>query len=133
MRRRTFLAGLAVLPALTFTGCTTTSSPRADRGTGVIVSYAAPYDKVWAALPSILADFGLKAASANEQEGIILAGPGSSTYGWGDRVVIFVERIGTQGNTRVEVVSQDALGTSIAANDWASKIHERLAIQFRRY
>ncbi len=133
MRRRLFLAGLAVLPTLTFTGCATTSNAQADRGKGVIVSYAAPYDKMWAALMDILKDLGLKVGSADEQQGVILIGQGASAFSWGERVAIFVERIGTQGNTRVEVVSKDALGTNITATDWAQRVHERLASRFKRY
>lgn len=133
MRRRTFLAGLAVLPTLTFTGCATTSSAQADRGKGVIVSYAAPFDQIWAALPDILKDLGLRAGSANEKDGVILVEQGASAWSWGERVAIFVERIGTQGNSRVEVVSKDALGTTLTATDWAKQIHARLASRFKRY
>ncbi len=133
MKRRLFMAGLAVLPALTFTGCATTSDAQADRGKGVIVSYAAPFDKVWAALPEILKDLGLHVGSANEKDGVILVDNGVSAFSWGERVAIFVERIGTQGNSRVEVVSKDALGTNLTATDWAPQIHARLASRFKRY
>jgi len=127
------MAGLAVLPGLTFTGCATTSNAQADRGKGVIVTYAAPFDKVWAALPEILKELGLHAGSANEKDGVILVERGASAWSWGERVAIFVERIGTQGNSRVEVVSKDALGTNITATDWAKQIHAKLASRFKRY
>lgn len=132
MKRRLFLAGVAVLPALTFSGCTTMADARADRGSGVIVSYAAPFDQIWAALPELLKELGLKVAGDNAQEGYVLVEHGASAFSWGERVAIFVERIGTKGNSRVEVVSKGALGVNVTATDWAKSIHDRLAQRFRR-
>jgi hypothetical protein len=71
-------------------------------------------------------------ASDNKAEGTILVDHGASAFSWGERVAIFVERIGTKGNSRVEVVSKGALGVNITATDWARQIHERLAQRFRR-
>jgi len=45
MKRRLFLGGIAVLAGLTFAGCSTVSDSRADRGTGVAASYAAPFEE----------------------------------------------------------------------------------------
>lgn len=132
MRRRAFLVLLAGAGALAAGGCSTVADARADRGSGVIVNYAAPFDKVWAALPEILKELGLKVAGDNMAEGTLLVEHGASTFSWGERVAIFVERIGTKGNSRVEVVSKGALGVNVTATDWAKSIHEKLAQRFRR-
>lgn len=132
MQRRRFLAGLAVLAALASSGCTTAADARADRGSGLAFSYAAPFEQVWAALPDILKDLGLRAAGDNPAEGYILVEHGASAFSWGERVAIFVERVGTRGHSRVEVVSKAALGINITATDWSKSIHERLAQRFRR-
>jgi hypothetical protein len=132
MKRRAFLGFCAAAGALAAGGCTTTADVRADRGSGVIVSYAAPFDKVWAALPEILKELGLRVAGDNMAEGYILVEHGASAFSWGERVAIFVERIGTKGNSRVEVVSKGTLGVNITATDWAKPIHDKLAQRFRR-
>ncbi|HNQ57607.1 MAG: hypothetical protein LC123_02900 [Burkholderiales bacterium] len=132
MRRRKFLAGLAVLPALTFSGCTTLADARAERGSGVVVNYAAPFDRLWSGLKDVLRELDLRPAGDNVAEGYILVEHGASAFSWGERVVIFVERIGTQGLTRVEVVSKAAVGTNATATDWAARIHEKLGQRFKR-
>lgn len=132
MRRRKFLAGLAVLPALTFSGCTTLADARAERGSGVVVNYAAPFDRLWSGLKDVLRELDLKPAGDNVAEGYILVEHGASAFSWGERVAIFVERVGTRGHSRVEVVSKAALGINITATDWSKSIHERLAQRFRR-
>ncbi len=132
MRRRDFLAFLSGAGALGAAGCSTVADVRADRGTGTIVNYAAPFDKVWAALPEILKELGLKVAGDHMAEGTLLVEHGTSAFSWGERVAIFVERIGTRGNSRVEVVSKGALGVNVAVADWAKQIHDKLALRFRR-
>jgi len=123
---------LAGAGALASAGCSTVADARAERGTGVIVNYAAPFDRIWAALPEILKDLGLKVAGDNMAEGYMLVDNGASAFSWGERVAIFVERIGTRGNSRVEVVSKAALGMNITAADWAKSIHDALAQRFKR-
>jgi uncharacterized lipoprotein len=132
MKRRGFLALLAGAGALGATGCSTTADARAERGSGVIVAYAAPFEKVWAAVPEILKELGLRVAGDNTAEGYILVEQGASAFSWGERVAIYVERIGTKGNSRVEVVSKGALGVNITATDWAKPIHDKLAQRFKR-
>lgn len=131
MRRRAFLALVAGAGALVAGGCSTMTNPRADRGTGVIVSYVAPYDQVWAALPVVLKDLGLRVVGDNMAEGIMQVEAGSS-FSWGDSATIFVERIGTRGHTRVEVATKGTLGVNLATGDLPKQIHDRLAQQFRR-
>lgn len=132
MRRRAFLSMLAGAGALAASGCSTVADARADRGTGVIVNYAASFDQMWSALPAVLKDLGLKVAGDNMAEGTVLVEGGASAFSWGERVAIFVERIGTRGYTRVEVVSKGALGINITATDWSKSIHEKLGHRFKR-
>ena len=132
MRRRVFLSMLAGAGALAASGCSTVADARADRGTGVIVNYVAPFDQMWSALPSVLQELGLKVAGDNMAEGTLLVEHGASGFSWGERVAIFVERIGTKGHSRVEVVSKNAVGVNVTASDWAPKIHEKLGQRFRR-
>jgi hypothetical protein len=123
---------LAGAGALAASGCSTVSDVRADRGTGVIVNYAAPFDQMWSALPSVLKELGLKVASENMAEGYMLIESGGSTYGWGDSAILFVERIGTKGNCRVEVAPKGTLGVNLSLSDWPKRIHDRLAQRFKR-
>jgi hypothetical protein len=132
MKRRTFLTMLAGAGALAASGCSSVSDARADRGSGVIVNYVAPFDKMWSTLPGVLGELGLKVAGDNMAEGTILAEHGASAFSWGERVVIIVERIGTKGHTRVEVVSKGALGVNLTVADWAKQIHDKIALHFRR-
>jgi uncharacterized lipoprotein len=123
---------LAAAGTVAVGGCSTVADARAERGTGAIVNYVAPFDRVWSTLPEILKELGLKVAGDNKAEGYMLIEHGASAFSWGERVAIFVERIGTKGHTRVEVVSKGALGVNIAATDWSKQIHDRLAQHFRR-
>lgn len=132
MERRAFLGLFAAAGALAASGCSTVADARADRGTGIIVAYAAPFEQVWATLREILKELGLRVASDNMAEGTILIEHGASAFSWGERVAIFVERIGTKGNSRVEVVSRGALGVNVTATDWAKPIHEKLGQRFKR-
>lgn len=132
MRRREFLALCAASAALATTGCATVADARAERGTGVIVVYAASFDEVWSALPAAMKELELKVAADNKTEGYLLAESGASAFSWGERIAVFVERVGTSGGIRVEVVSKRAVGANITATDWAPKIHEKLGKRFRR-
>ena len=131
MNRRAFLAAMAALSAAA--GCSSVSDPRAERGSGVIVSYAAPFDQVWGALPELLKEIGLKVTQQNPTEGYMLVEAAGSSYGWGDSATVFVERIGTKGNCRVEVAPKGTLGVNLSLGDWPKQIHDRLALRFRRH
>ena len=130
MRRRLLLCGIAVLAGLTFAGCATVSDTRAERGTGVIVSYAAPFDAVWAALPELLGELGIRVLGHDASQGYLLVEAGGSM---GDRATLYVERIGTKGNSRVEVALHRTLGVNLSLGDMPKDIHERLARRFRRF
>lgn len=132
MRRRAFLGMLAGAGMLAAGGCSSVRDPHADRGEGVIVNYVAPFDKMWATLPPVLNELGLKVAGDNMAEGILRVEQGASAIGWGESLVIFVERIGTKGHTRVEVVTKGTLGVNLSLSDWAKQIHDKLALHFKR-
>lgn len=132
MRRRVFLAMLAGAGALAAGACSTAADVRAERGKGVIVNYVAPFDQMWTALPAVLKELGLKVAGENAAEGTLLVEHGPTGFSWGEGVAIIVERIGTRGHTRVEVVSRGALGVNLTITDWAKQIHDKLAQHFRR-
>lgn len=132
MRRRAFLSMLAGAGALAASGCSTVSDARADRGTGVIVNYVAPFDQMWATLPTVLKELRLKVAGDNMAEGILHVEEGTSTISWGDRATIFVERIGTKGHTRVEIVTKGTLGINLSITDLPKLVHDKLALHFRR-
>lgn len=132
MRRRAFLGMLAGAGVLAAAGCSTISDPRSDRGTGVIVNYVAPYDQMWATLPVVLKELGLKVASDNVTEGIIQVEADGSSFSWGDSATIFVERIGTKGYTRVEVATKSTLGVNLTIGDMPKQIHDKLAQRFKR-
>ncbi|MEZ5615513.1 MAG: hypothetical protein R3E35_09880 [Rhodocyclaceae bacterium] len=130
MGRRLFLAGIAVLAGLTFAGCGTTSDARAERGTGVIASYAVPFEQVWAALPELLKELGIRVTGQNMAEGVMQVEGGGTM---GDSATIYVERIGTRGNSRVEVALGSTLGVNLSLGDMPKDIHKRLAQRFKRF
>jgi hypothetical protein len=103
-----------------------------ERGSGVIVVYAASFDQVWSTLPAVMKELELKVASDNKAEGILLVDAGVSAFSWGERIAIYVERVGTSGGIRVEVVSRRTVGTNVTAADWAPRIHEKLGKRFKR-
>ena len=129
MKRRLFLGGIAVLAGLTFAGCSTVSDSRADRGTGVAASYAAPFEEVWAALPELLKELGIRVTGQNANEGYMLVEGGGTM---GDSATIYVERIGTKGYCRVEVALGSTLGISLSLSDMPKDVHNRLAQRFKR-
>ena len=132
MKRRAFLGLFAAAGALAASGCSSVSDARADRGTGVIISYAAPFDQVWSALPELLKELGLRVGNQNMAEGYMQIESSGSSYGWGDGATLFVERIGTKGNCRVEVAPKGTLGVSLSLSDLPKQIHDKLSLRFRR-
>jgi hypothetical protein len=132
MKRREFLTFCVGAAAVASSGCATVSDARAERGTGVIVNYTGAYEHVWSAIVAIVKELDLKVAGDNKAEGYLVAETSVSAFSWGERIAVFVERIGTQGTTRVEVVSKRAIGANITASDWAPKIHEKLGQRFKR-
>ena len=140
MRRRDFLVLCAGAATLATTGCATMADDqrkslrdaRVERGSGVIVVYAAFYDQVWSALPAVMKELELRVASDNKAEGSLLAETGAAAFSRGERIAVFIERVGTSGGIRVEVVSGRSAGANASVDDWAPKIHEKLGKRFKR-
>ena len=124
-----FLALLA--GAVIAGGCSTVSDPAADRGAGVRFNYAVPFDQVWAALPDILKDIGMRITRQDKAAGYMLVEQGGA-FG-ANSATVYVEPIGTHGNSRIEVVAKGTLGINLGASDAEKSIHDRLAQRFRRF
>jgi len=129
MKRRNFIAAIAVLAGLTLGGCSTGSGSRAERGSGLVFSYAASFEEVWASLPEMLKELGIRVVGDNMAEGAMQVEGGGSM---GDSATIYVERIGTKGYCRVEVALGSTLGISLSLSDMPKDVHNRLAQRFKR-
>lgn len=113
---------LSILAAvLILSGCTTLGDARLAKGTGMMRSYDASFEKTWAATLCSVNGLGLPVAGDNKQEGYILAQRGMTAFSYGENIAIFIHKRGPKG-TDVEVVSKKAMQTNIFAPDWAPKI-----------
>lgn len=125
--RRNYLALFSIVVVLLIlTGCATMADARAAKGSGLSRIFAAPQERVWQAMPSVLTELGLSLAGDNRQEGYILAQRGVTTFSYGENVAIFIEPEAGTAKTRVEVVSKKAVKTQIFAPDWAKDILDKL-------
>ncbi|MBX3716283.1 MAG: hypothetical protein KF738_09820 [Burkholderiales bacterium] len=126
------LASLAAFAALALaTGCTTLADARAAKGSGPSREYAASMDKVWNTIPVVLKELELPLVSQNRAEGTVLAQRGITAFSYGENVAIFVEPVGGQVRTRVEIVSKKAMQTNIFAPDWSVEILDKLGEKLR--
>lgn len=126
------LASLAAFAALALsTGCTTLADARAAKGSGPSREYAASMDKVWNTIPVVLKELELPLVSQNRAEGTVLAQRGITAFSYGENVAIFVEPVGGQVRTRVEIVSKKAMQTNIFAPDWSVEILDKLGDKLR--
>lgn len=126
------LASLAAFAALALaTGCTTLADARAAKGSGPSREYAASMDKVWNTIPAVLKELELPLVSQNRAEGTVLAQRGITAFSYGENVAIFVEPVGGQVRTRVEIVSKKAMQTNIFAPDWSVEILDKLGEKLR--
>lgn len=126
------LASLAAFAALALaTGCTTLADARAAKGSGPSREYAASMDKVWNTIPAVLKELELPLVSQNRAEGTVLAQRGITAFSYGENVAIFVEPVGGQVRTRVEIVSKKAMQTNIFAPDWSVEILDKLGDKLR--
>jgi hypothetical protein len=126
------LASLAAVAALALaTGCTTLADARAAKGSGPSREYAASMDKVWNTIPVVLKELELPLVSQNRAEGTVLAQRGITAFSYGENVAIFVEPVGGQVRTRVEIVSKKAMQTNIFAPDWSVEILDKLGEKLR--
>ena len=126
------LASLAAFAALALaTGCTTLADARAAKGSGPSREYAASMDKVWNTIPAVLKELELPLVSQNRADGTVLAQRGITAFSYGENVAIFVEPVGGQVRTRVEIVSKKAMQTNIFAPDWSVEILDKLGEKLR--
>ena len=128
---KTKIPVLFLLASLLLTGCSTMADAVQARGTGTKVIYQASFADIWAALPQVVTDAGLKFVSANPADRSVLAQRGMTAFSYGENVAIFVEKIEPSGSS-VEVVSKKAVATTIFAPDWAKPIFEQLDKKFKR-
>ena len=61
----------------------------------------------------------------------MLAQRGITAFSYGENVAIFVEPVGGQVRTRVEIVSKKAMQTNIFAPDWSVEILDKLGEKLR--
>jgi predicted RNA-binding protein (virulence factor B family) len=111
---------------LLIAGCRSIADARAAKGQGTTRVYDASFDTVWAAIPAVLDDCGLKIAGDNKQEGYITAEKGFTPGSMGEKVAVFVTRL-TDDKTQVEVVSMKAVATEFLAWDWEKPILNKLS------
>lgn len=129
---RAIVAAVVALATLSFTsGCATLADAQAAKGTGTSREYSAPMEKVWSAIPAVLADLHLPLVSQNRAEGTMLAQRGVTPFSYGENVAIFVEPIASSTRTRVEIVSKKAMATNVFAPDWSSEILDKLGEKLR--
>jgi len=107
-------------------GCATLADAQAAKGTGTTKTYAVEYDVAWDALLDVVKSSGLQLVAENKDEGTILAQRSITAFSWGERVAIFVEKMGDTVATRVEVVNKRVLATNITAANWEKRIFEEL-------
>jgi len=101
------------------------------RGSGEQVIYQASFDEVWAAVPEVITNAGLKFAGVNNDKHVFLAKRGVTGWTWGENVAIFVEKI-EDGKTSVEVITKRKLMTNVTAQEWDGPIFIQLDKRFRR-
>lgn len=113
------------------TGCTTLNTAARRRGTGEQVIYKASFDEVWAAVPQVITNAGLKYVSVNNGKHMFLAKGGITGFSWGENVAIYVEKI-EDGKTSVEVITEPKLVLNYTAHDWDGPIFVQLDKRFGR-
>jgi uncharacterized lipoprotein len=123
---------MLLLALVLSTGCSTLADARAGKGSGPSRVYSAPFDKVWAVIPTALKEVGIDYVGENKQEGYILAQRGVSFASYGENVAIFVEQDGDIAKTRVEVVSKKSMSTNIFAPNWAEPILNKIDEKLRK-
>lgn len=123
--RVTALAGCGWLPA-----CASIESVKDARGKGVKRTFKYPYDEVYDAALAAAARKKLELVGAARTTGTILLSNGASLGSLGERIGVFVTRLGDR-TTSVEVVSQPVVATLSFPPDWPSllfgEIEEDLA------
>ena len=131
MMRRDFLLRAAVLAGCgSLAACASIDSVKDARGKGVKRTFKQPYDEVYAATLAAAARKKLELVSATRATGAILLSNGASLGSLGERIAVFVSRLGERV-TSVEVVSRPVVSTLSFPPDWPillfGEIEEELA------
>lgn len=125
LRRATVFVGCGSLAA-----CASIDSVKDARGKGVKRTFKQPYDEVYAATLAAAAGKKLELVSATRATGAILLSNGASLGSLGERIAVFVSRVGDRV-TSVEVVSRPVVSTLSFPPDWPmllfGEIEEELA------
>ena len=114
-RRALLLYGMSVAVL----GCTTIDNVKDARGKGVKRTYKQPYDEVFAAAMQAAAKQKLEVVSLSRDTGTILLSNGPSFGSLGERIAIFVSRLGER-STSIEVVARPVVATVSFPPDWPS-------------
>jgi hypothetical protein len=112
-------------------GCATVQDARMAKGSGLWKVYPLPYETVWRAVAASMEGLGLVIVLQSTSDGVVLAEHGMSAFSWGERIAVFVDDVGGQIRTRVEVVSKRALATNVTAKDWEAPILEAIDSRLR--
>ena len=131
MMRRGFLLRVAALAGCGWlAACASIDSVKDARGKGVKRTFKQPYDEVYAATLAAAARKKLELVSATRATGAILLSNGASLGSLGERIAVFVSRLGDRV-TGVEVVSRPVVSTLSFPPDWPillfGEIEEELA------
>ena len=107
-------------------GCATIGDAKAAKGTGRSEVYDESFDTVWYAVVETVKSSKLDLIAENKEEGSILAQGAISAFSWGENVAIYVEDLGGNEKTRVEVVNKRAMAINITAANWETRIFKAL-------
>ncbi len=113
---------ILIILSLSVSGCNTLLDAANSKGSGKYRIYNKSYDTVWNTTIKTVNASSLDLIVANKEEGKILAEGAISGFSWGEKVAIFIERIGNKIKTRVEVISKRALATNFTAKNWENHI-----------
>jgi hypothetical protein len=131
MMRRDFLLHAAALAGCgALAACASIDSVKDARGKGIKRTYKQPYDEVYDATLAAAAGKKLELVSATRATGTVLLSSGASLGSLGERIAVFVSRLGDRV-TSVEVVSRPVVSTLSFPPDWPmllfGEIEEELA------
>jgi hypothetical protein len=113
---------ILIILSLPISGCNTLLDAANSKGSGKYRIYNKSYDAVWSATIKTVNASSLDLIVADKEKGKILAEGPISVFSWGEKVAIFIERVGNKIKTRVEVISKRALATNFTAKNWENHI-----------
>ena len=131
IRRNTIFFTMLAIMLRFFIGCATLSDAQKAKGSGTSKVYAAPFETVWSAMPSVIATVGLQNVETNKKDRYMLAQRGVTALSYGENVAVFIESAGKK-QTKVEVVTKRTWAPSVFAPDWAEPIFAELDKKFKR-